>query len=115
MIVNPVSWYLPDKTGKGITLLIIGSLMQFTGIFITGLTLSIHEMLFIAGFGSSLFWAPSTTLVVDSTVHEFRSIANGSLFTLRYIALIIGISLLPLFLLFYSHYISSGFIVYMQT
>lgn len=103
MIANPISGYLLDKTGKGDLLLAIGLSIQSGGILTLGITMKfIPELLFISGFGGSIFWAPSTTLVVDSAGRELRSIANGSLFTVRNIALSTVISFLPIFLSSFS-------------
>lgn len=103
MIANPVSGYLLDKTGKGDLLLAIGLCVQSGSILALGITMRfIPEFLFVAGFGGSIFWAPSTTLVVDSAGKELRSIANGSLFTVRNVALTTVISFLPIFLSTFS-------------
>ncbi|MGC8609062.1 MAG: MFS transporter [Thermoplasmata archaeon] len=113
IIANPIGGYLLDRTGRGLFIMIVGLMMQFIGIFMVGYTfLYIPEMLFLAGFGGSLFWAPSTTMTVEAAGPAYRNIANSSLFTMRNLSLVIGISLLPVFLLKFSNYkISSGYIL----
>ncbi|WP_297215935.1 MFS transporter [Thermoplasma sp.] len=112
MIANPVSGFIFDRTGKGAQLLIIGLVMQAFGIFMVAYTMTLIPVyLFVAGFGGSLFWAPSTTMVVDAAGPKFRGIANSSLFTLRNMSLILGISVFPLFVSAFSHVKSSSIII----
>ncbi len=112
MIANPVSGFLFDRTGKGAHLLVIGLVMQAFGIFMVAYTMTLIPIyLFIAGFGGSLFWAPSTTMVVDAAGPKFRGIANSSLFTLRNMSLILGISVFPIFVSAFSHVKSSSIII----
>ena len=103
LIANPISGYLLDKTGNGAALMMAGMVVQGVSIVALGYTMSyVPELLFIAGFGGSTFWAPSTTLVVDAAGQEYRSISNGSLFTIRNVALVTVISFLPIFLSVFS-------------
>ncbi|BAB60594.1 multidrug resistance protein [Thermoplasma volcanium GSS1] len=112
MISNPLSGMLYDRTGRGPLLLGAGLVMQAFGIFMAAYTMKLIPVyLFIAGFGGSMFWAPSTTMVVDAAGPKFRGIANSSLFTLRNMSLIIGISIFPLFVSAFSSVKSSSIII----
>lgn len=103
LIGNPVSGYLLDKTEKGAALLMVGLVVQGISIAALGYSMKyVPELLFVAGFGGSIFWAPSTTLVVDAAGQDYRSISNGSLFTVRNIALVTVVSFLPIFLSIFS-------------
>lgn len=103
LIGNPISGYLLDKTGRGDLLMISGMLVQGISIVILGLTMNyVPYLLAVAGLGGALFWSPSTVLVVDAAGQKYRSISNGSLFTVRNVALVAIISLLPVFLSVYS-------------
>lgn len=102
VIANPLGGYLLDKSGRGS--LIMGSGVVLQGVSIILASFLLHDllyvsaMLFLAGFGGSLYWAASTTLGIDVGQPDLRSAASGAMFTLRNVALIIGLALLPLFI-----------------
>ena len=102
MIANPLGGYLLDKSRKGSAIMISGVLLQGVSIMLAGLLLQniqlISLMLFLAGFGGSLYWAASTTLGIDVGPPWLRSAASGTMFTFRNIALIVGLAVLPLFI-----------------
>lgn len=103
IISSPLGGILFDKFKKPEIIMVSGSLMEAIPIIFIAIYLKyIPELLFISGFGGSLFWAPSTTMIVDSSGYKYRGQANNSMFILRNTGLILSISLLPLFLLYYS-------------
>ncbi len=104
IISSPIGGLLYDKYGHGELFIIFGILVEATSILITGIFLSfIPLFLFIAGFGGSLFWSPSTIMITDLHESKYRTQANNSLFILRNFGMMISISLLPVFILFFSH------------
>ncbi|MEM5819987.1 MAG: hypothetical protein QXO19_03790, partial [Candidatus Aenigmatarchaeota archaeon] len=54
--------------------------------------------IFISGFGGSIYWVVSTTIVIDSVNPNERTLASSTLYTMRNISLITGISSFPLFI-----------------
>ncbi len=103
IISSPLGGILYDKFKKPEIIMISGTLMEAIPIMLIAIYLrNIPELLFISGFGGSLFWAPSTTMIVDALGNRYRSQANNSMFILRNIGLVLSISLLPLFIVYYS-------------
>ncbi len=104
IISSPIGGILYDKYGHGDLIIIFGILIEAINILITGIFLSfIPLFLFIAGFGGSLFWSPSTTMITDVLGSRYRTQANNSLFILRNFGMMISISMLPVFILLFSH------------
>ncbi len=103
IISSPLGGILFDRFKKSVIIMISGALMEVIPILFIAIYLKyIPYLLFISGFGGSLFWAPSTTLVIDALGKRYRNQANNSMFILRDIGLIMSISLLPLFIMYYS-------------
>ena len=102
MVANPLGGYLLDRSGRGSLIMGAGVVLQGASIMLASLLIGdlvdVSAMLFLAGFGGSLYWAASTTLGIDVSQAELRSAASGAMFTLRNVALIIGLALLPLFI-----------------
>ncbi|MDG7045765.1 MAG: MFS transporter [Nitrososphaerota archaeon] len=99
IFASPLGGYLLDRTGKGTIIMFGGVVLQgitiaLIGIFLHDL-LYIAIMLFLAGVGGSVYWAASTTLAIDIGPPSLRSAASGTMFTLRNIALIAGLAMLP--------------------
>lgn len=109
IIGTPMGGYLLDRTGRGGTLLTLSLVLQGFAVlymaFSLNSTYDIILPLVLAGLGGSIFWSISTTLGVDVSGDRFRNIASGTLFTVRNGALIVGISLLPVFI---SYFTASG-------
>ena len=112
IISSPLGGILFDKFKKPAIIMICGTLMEVVPILFIAIYLKyIPYLLFISGFGGSLFWAPSTTLVIDALGKRYRSQANNSMFILRNVGLILSISFLPLFIMYYSKIkVSIGYI-----
>lgn len=102
MIASPLGGYLLDKTRRGAAIMISGVLLQGISIIIAALLLHnvqfVSLMLFLAGFGGSLYWSASTTVGIDVGPPWLRSAASGTMFTFRNIALIVGLAMLPVFI-----------------
>ena len=102
MIATPLGGYLLDRTRKRALLMISGVVVQGVSITLAAALIDniefISLMLFLAGFGGSIYWAASTTLGVDVGPAWLRSAASGTMFTFRNVSLIIGLALLPLFI-----------------
>ncbi|MEM0139122.1 MAG: MFS transporter [Ferroplasma sp.] len=103
MISSPIGGMLYDSSRNPEALMIAGVLLECIPVlFIAMYFKFIPELLFLAGFGGSLFWSPSTTMVTDVMGEHYRVQANNSLFILRDMGIIIGISILPLFIKYFS-------------
>ncbi|MDG6928744.1 MAG: MFS transporter [Nitrososphaerota archaeon] len=102
LLANPLGGYLLDRTRRGAAIMAGGLLLQGGSLAALAFQLTrfdyMSALLFLAGFGGSLYWASSSTLAIDASGGEHRSLASGALFTVRNIALIISISAFPVFM-----------------
>ncbi|MEM4121853.1 MAG: MFS transporter [Thermoplasmata archaeon] len=102
IIANPLGGYILDKYGSGKILMILGLIIQGSFLFLLSLFLNsisfISLIIFISGFGGSIYWVVSTTIVIDSVNPNERTLASSTLYTMRNISLITGISSFPLFI-----------------
>ncbi|MEM3573677.1 MAG: MFS transporter, partial [Nitrososphaeria archaeon] len=102
IIANPLGGYILDKYGSGKILMILGLIIQGSFLFLLSLFLNsisfISLSIFISGFGGSIYWVVSTTIVIDSVNPNERTLASSTLYTMRNISLITGISSFPLFI-----------------
>ncbi len=107
MIANPLGGHFLDKYKIGKILMISGLLVQGSFLillsFLMKSTFLISILMFIIGFGGSIYWVVSTTLAIDSTSPNDRTLASSTLYTLRNMALILGISTFPLFISVFDH------------
>ncbi|SMD30374.1 MFS transporter [Picrophilus oshimae] len=102
LIFNPVGGYISDYIKKPYLIMGIGALAESLPIiFIGRFMFYIPEMLFISGAGGSIYWPPSTTALADS-YSDARTDASSLLFIIRNTSLLLSISLIPLFIFFYS-------------
>lgn len=103
IIASPLGGYLFDKTQKGTLIMASGLLIQGSSVLMLSSLLGTNSLillfiiLFISGIGGTLFWTSSTVLAMDAGGEKNRSVASGTVFTLRNIALVIGLSSFPLF------------------
>ena len=106
IIGTPLGGYLLDRTGKGGSLMAVSMMLQglaivFASFFLHN-TVLLAVPLLAAGLGGSIFWSVSTTLGVDVAGDRYRNQASGTLFTVRNASLIIGFSLLAVFIGLFS-------------
>ncbi len=103
MVSSPIGGMLYDRSVSPELLLIAGVLLECLPVLAIAIYFKdIPELLLISGFGGSLFWSPSTTMITDVLGERYRVQANNSLFILRDIAIIMGISILPIFIQSFS-------------
>ena len=94
---------LYDKYPNPEAIMAIGALLECIPVLFIAIYLKfIPELLLIAGFGGSFFWSPSTTMITDAHEEKFRVQANNAMLILRNIGIITAISILPLFILYFS-------------
>ncbi|MEM3638175.1 MAG: MFS transporter [Conexivisphaerales archaeon] len=103
LITSPLGGYLYDRTRKGTIIMLSGLLLQGSCVLtlsyaiLNTSVLSIFIILFLSGVGGTLFWTASTVLAVNEGGERNRSLASGTLFMLRNMALVIGLSSFPIF------------------
>ena len=103
IVSSPIGGMLYDRFPDGDIIMAAGALLECVPVIIIALYLSyIPELLLIAGFGGSLFWSPSTTMITDTLGERYRVQANNSMFLMRDTGIITSISILPLFILYFS-------------
>ncbi|MEM3185537.1 MAG: MFS transporter [Conexivisphaerales archaeon] len=104
LVTSPLSGYLFDRTRRGSEIMLAGLLVQGSSILILAYMIQnisvvyIFAILFVSGIGGTLFWTSSTVLAMNAGGESNRSIASGTIFTLRNIALVIGLTSFPLFI-----------------
>jgi MFS family permease len=103
LVTSPLGGYIFDRTQKGVALMLIGLLTQGSCVFALSYAIVnpsvflIFSILFLSGVGGTLFWTASTVIAVNEGGERSRSLASGTLFMLRNMALVIGLSSFPLF------------------
>jgi MFS family permease len=103
IISSPIGGMLYDKYPNPQAIMAIGAVLESIPVLLIGIYLKyIPELLLIAGFGGSFFWSPSTTMITDALGERFRVQANNAMFIMRNIGIITTISILPLFILYFS-------------
>ena len=103
IVSSPIGGMLYDRYPNSEAIMAAGALLECVPVIFIALYLRfIPELLFIAGFGGSMFWAPSTTMITDSLGERYRVQANNSMFIMRDMGIIISISILPLFIMYFS-------------
>ena len=103
IISSPIGGMLYDKYPNPEAIMAIGALLECIPVLFIAIYLKfIPELLLIAGFGGSFFWSPSTTMITDAHEEKFRVQANNAMLILRNIGIITAISILPLFILYFS-------------
>jgi MFS family permease len=104
IIASPIGGLIYDRLGRGTTIMLIGLAIQASSVLITSIQLQavslpvLGLLLFLSGVGGSLFWTPSTVLAMNVGGAENRSVASGTVFTLRNIALVVGLASFPVFI-----------------
>ena len=103
IVSSPIGGMLYDRYPNSEAIMAAGALMECVPVMFIALYLRfIPELLLIAGFGGSMFWAPSTTMITDSLGERYRVQANNSMFIMRDMGIITSISILPLFIMYFS-------------
>jgi MFS family permease len=103
IISSPIGGMLYDKYSHPEAIMAAGAILECIPVLLIGIYFKfIPELLLIAGFGGSFFWSPSTTMITDALGEKFRVQANNALFIMRDIGIITAISILPLFILYFS-------------
>ena len=103
IISSPIGGMLYDRYPNSEAIMAAGTLMECVPVIFIALYLRfIPELLLIAGFGGSMFWAPSTTMITDAMGERYRVQANNSMFIMRDVGIITSISILPLFIMYFS-------------
>ena len=103
LVTSPLGGYIFDKTQRGVALMLIGLIIQGSCVLalsyaiLNPSVIFIFVILFLSGVGGTLFWTASTVIVVNEGGERSRSLASGTLFTLRNMALVIGLSSFPIF------------------
>jgi MFS family permease len=103
IVSSPVGGMLYDKYSNPEAIMAAGALLECIPVLFIGIYFKfIPELLLVAGFGGSFFWAPSTTMITDALGERFRVQANNAMFIMRDIGIITAISILPIFILHFS-------------
>lgn len=104
IISSPVGGMLYDKYSNPEAIMAAGAFLECIPVLLIGIYFKfIPELLLVAGFGGSFFWSPSTTMITDALGEKFRVQANNAMFIMRDTGIITAISILPLFILYFSH------------
>ena len=103
IISSPIGGMLYDRYPNSEVIVAAGTIIECVPVIFIALYLRfIPELLLIAGFGGSLFWSPSTTMITDTLGEHYRVQANNSMFIMRDVGIITSISILPIFILYFS-------------
>ena len=79
IVSSPIGGMLYDRYPNSEAIMAAGALLECVPVIFIALYLRfIPELLFIAGFGGSMFWAPSTTMITDSLGERYRVQANNT-------------------------------------